>query len=114
MVATASRALVAPLARRRTQLQEKAKYRPEKKIARRLPAGAGALAKIPKGKDFKRAGRKQTDITAYCKAVRGATETFKDSHRAMSTAVEHDMYMNSEKTRIPMRLFTRWRPQGTN
>ena len=56
MVATASRALVAPLARRRTQLQEKAKYRPEKKIARRLPAGAGALAKIPKGKDFKGAG----------------------------------------------------------
>ena len=94
MVATASRALVAPLARRRTQLQEKAKYRPEKKIAGRLPSGAGALplAKIPKGKDFKRTGGKQTDITAYCKAVRGATDTFKDSHRATSTALEHDMY----------------------
>ena len=30
---------------------------------------------------------------AYCEAVRGATETFKEGHRATSTALEHDMYM---------------------
>lgn len=58
-----------------------AKYRPEKKIARRLPAGAGTLAKIPKGKDFKRTGGKQTDITAYCKAVRGARRRSKTRSR---------------------------------
>ena len=46
---------------------------------RRLPAGSGALGAVPKGKDFASAnGKKQkTDIAAYCKAMRGATETFK-------------------------------------
>ena len=87
--------LVAPLARRRTQLKEKAKIRPEKQIARRLPAGSGVLAAVPKGKDYASAkrGKKTVDIAAYCQAVRGATETFKDSHRATSTASEHDTYM---------------------
>ena len=92
---TAAR-LVAPLARRRTQLREKGKTRPHKQIARREPAGSGALGAVPKGKDFTSAtGRKKqkTDVDAYCKAVRGATETFKEGHRATSTALEHDMYM---------------------
>jgi hypothetical protein len=62
---------------------------------RRLPAGSGALGSVPKGKDFARAGAKKqkTDVDAYCKAMRGATETFKEGHRATSTAIEHDMYM---------------------
>ena len=89
--------LVAPLSRRRTQLKEKGKSRPHKKIAPRLPAGAGALDSLPKGKDYMASAsnpkKKQTAITEYCKAVRGATETFKDGHRATSTALEHDMYM---------------------
>ena len=45
------RALVAPLARRRIKLEAKGKTRPHKKIARRLPAGSGDLASVPKGKD---------------------------------------------------------------
>ena len=44
--------LVAPLARRRTQLREKGKVRAHKHITRRLPAGASALASVPKGMDF--------------------------------------------------------------
>ena len=86
--------LVAPLARRRTQLKEKAKVRPHKQIAKRLPAGSGVLGAVPKGKDYTSAtkgGKKETDVDAYCQAVRGATETFKDGHRATSTALEHDM-----------------------
>ena len=82
--------VVAPLSRRRTQLKEKGKSRPHKKIAPRLPAGAGALDALPKGKDYMASAsnpkRKQTAITEYCKAVRGATETFKDGHRATSTS----------------------------
>ena len=96
MPATGSAGLVAPLARRRTQLKEKGKVRAHKQIAKRLPAGSGALGSVPKGKDFARAqgGTKQkTDVDAYCKAMRGATETFMEGHRATSTAVEHDMYM---------------------
>ena len=88
--------LVAPLARRRTQLKEKGKVRPHKQIARRLPAGSGVLGAVPKGKDYVTAtarGEKQVNVNAYCKAVRGATETFKEGHRATSTALEHDMYM---------------------
>ena len=95
-MSTASARLVAPLARRRTQLKEKSKVRAHKKIKPRLPAGSGVLGAVPKGKDFARTqgGKKQkTDVHAYCKAVRGATETFKDGHRATSTADEHDMYM---------------------
>ena len=41
----------------------------------------------------KKGGKKKVDVDAYCQAVRGATETFKEGHRATSTAVEHDMYM---------------------
>ena len=43
-----------------------------------------------KGKDYtsaKKGKKKHTDIDAYCQAVRGATETFKDGHRATSTAL---------------------------
>ena len=54
---------------------------------------------MPKGKDYiapsnagKRGGAQVED---YCTAVRGATETFKESHRATTTAAEHDMYMRS-------------------
>ena len=84
--------------KRRAQLKEKSKTRPEKKIAKRLPAGSGALGSVPKGKDFitQASGQKgagHADITAYCKAVRVATETFKDGHRATSSAMEHDMFM---------------------
>ena len=86
--------LVAPLQRRRSMLQEKAKTRDHKKMTKKLPAGSAALAKVPKGKDFMSArGAEQAKITEYCKAVRGSTETFKDAHRATSTAMEHDMYM---------------------
>ena len=38
-------------------------------------------------------GKKKVDVDAYCQAVCGATETFKEGHRATSTALEHDMYM---------------------
>ena len=97
MAATGSAGLVAPLARRRTQLKEKGKTRPHKLIAKRLPAGSGVLGAVPKGKEYASAHngrkRKQVDIRAYCQAVRGATETFKEGHRATSTAMEHDMYM---------------------
>ena len=88
--------LVAPLARRRTQLMEKGKTRSHRTIHKRLPAGAGDLARIPKGKEFTTAlptGEGGTDVNAYCKAVRGATATFKDGHRATQTALEHDMFM---------------------
>ena len=88
--------LVAPLARRRTQLMEKGKTRSHRAIHKRLPAGAGDLARIPKGKEFQTAlptGEGGTDVKAYCKAVRGATATFKDGHRATQTALEHDMFM---------------------
>ena len=88
--------LIAPLARRRTQLKEKGTTRPHKQISRRLPAGSGVLVAVPKGKDYataKKGGKKKADVKAYCKAVRGATETFKEGHRATSTALEHDMYM---------------------
>ena len=91
---TKGRGLVAPLARRRTQLTEKGKHRPHKQIARRLPAGSGVLGAVPKGKDYASASNgKKTNINAYCQAVRGATRTFKEGHRATSTAAEHDMYM---------------------
>ena len=33
-------------------MKEKAKTRPEKQIARRLPAGSGVLAAVTKGKDY--------------------------------------------------------------
>ena len=88
--------LVAPLARRRAQLKEKAKTRPYKQLARRLPAGSTVLGAVPKGKDFAMAAtgkRRKTDINAYCQAVRTAVETFKEGHRATSTAKEHDMHM---------------------
>ena len=88
--------LIAPLARRRTQLKEKGTTRPHKQISRRLPAGSGVLGAVPKGMDYataKKGGKKMTNVTAYCQAVRGATETFKEGHRATSTALEHDMYM---------------------
>ena len=87
--------LVALLARRRTQLMEKGKTRSHRAIHKRLPADAGDLARIPKGKEFKTAlptGEGGTDVKAYCKAVRGATATFKDGHRATQTALE-DMFM---------------------
>ena len=87
-----SRALVAPLARRRMKLEAKGKFRPHKKIARQLPAGSGDLASVPRGKDYV-GGKKSGGVEEYCKAVRGATQTFKESHRAESTAREHDMYM---------------------
>ena len=46
--------LVAPLARRRTQLMEKGKTRSHRAIHKRLPAGAGdPRARIPKGKEFR-------------------------------------------------------------
>jgi len=96
MPGTGSAPLVAPLARRRTQLKEKGKTRPHKQIVRRLPAGSGVLGAVPKAKDYasaKKGGKKQVDVAAYCQAVRGATETFKEGHRATSTALEHDMYM---------------------
>ena len=96
MPATGSAGLVAPLARRRTQLKEKGKTRSHKLIVKRLPAGSGVLGAVPKGKDYasaQKGKKKQVDIGAYCKAVRGATETFKEGHRATSTAMAHGMYM---------------------
>ena len=96
MVSAAPAKLVKPLQRRRTMLHEKAKVRDNKKMAKKLPAGSGALTNVPKGKDFTTMatiGKTQTNITAYCKAIRSSTETFKDAHRATSTAMEHDAYM---------------------
>ena len=64
-MSTPAASLVAPLARRRTQLKEKGKTRAHKQIVRRLPAGSGALSSVPKGKDFASAqsGKKQkTDV----------------------------------------------------
>ena len=92
MSESGSRALVAPLARKRIKLEAKGKVRPHKQIARRLPAGSGDLASVPKGKDYV-GGKKSGGVEEHCKAVRGATQTFKESHRAESTAREHDMYM---------------------
>ena len=46
------RALVAPLARRRIKLESKGKVRSHKKMSKRLPAGSGDLASVPKGKDY--------------------------------------------------------------
>ena len=89
------RALVAPLARRRVKLEAKGKHRPHKAIAKRLPAGSADLKSIPKGRQYLAAGKEMeaSATEAYCEAVRGATETFKESHRGESTALEHDMYM---------------------
>ena len=98
-----ARALVAPLARKRQRLVHKGKTRPHKAIAPRLPAGAGDLKSVPKGKEYMTArvkkGGKHHGVEAYCQAVRGCTETLTESHRATSTATEHDMYM---------RLINRW------
>ena len=90
--------LLAPLARRRTQLMEKGVTRPRRKIAPRLPAGSSVLAGVPKGRDFVSAkksggGAVQKQIDKYCTAMRRSTQTFKDGHRAASTASEHDMYV---------------------
>ncbi len=90
--------LLAPLARRRTQLKEKGVTRPHSKIAPRLPAGSSDLAGLPKGRDFMRkkksgGGAVQKQIDKYCKAMRRSTHTFKEGHRATSTAAEHDMYV---------------------
>lgn len=100
MVATTAKhaKLVAPLNRRRTQLKEKGKTRSSKMITKRLPAGSGALKAIPTGKDFTMttkdaAGSEQVNIKEYCKAIRSTTATFKDAHRATSTADEHDAFM---------------------
>jgi hypothetical protein len=94
MSGTGSTRFVAPLAmppvRRRTQLKEKAKTRPHKQIALRLPAaktrthkqiarrlvpaGSGVLGAVPKGKDYQSAttgGKKKVDVDAYCHVVRG-------------------------------------------
>ena len=77
---------------------------------KRLPAGSGVLDAVPKGKDYASAQqgeKKQVDIGAYCQAVRGATETFKEGHRATSTAMEHDMHMrliNCSKICRPLRV----------
>ena len=67
----AGRALVAPLARKRTKLEAKGKVRSHKKIAKRLPAGSADLASVPKGKDYV-GGKKKSGggIEQYCKAVR--------------------------------------------
>ena len=78
MVSAAPAKLVKPLQRRRTMLHEKAKVRDNKKMAKKLPAGSGALTNVPKGKDFTTTatiGKTQTNITAYCKAIRSSTET---------------------------------------
>ena len=90
--------LLAPLARRRTQLMEKGVTRPRRKIAPRLPAGSSVLAGVPKGRDFVSAkksggGSVQKQIEKYCKAMRQSTTTFKEGNRAASTAAEHDMYV---------------------
>ena len=71
------------------KLEAKGKSRSHKKIARRLPAGSGDLASVPKGKDY---AKKSGGVEEYCSAVHGATETFKEAHRAESTAAEHDLY----------------------
>ena len=65
-----SRALVAPLARKRTKLEAKGKIRSHKKIAKRLPAGSADLASVPKSKDYV-GGKKKSGggIEQYCKAV---------------------------------------------
>ena len=90
-----ARGLVAPLARKRKHLEAKGATRKHKAIAGRLPAGAAELASVPKGKDYVAASKDSVrrGVEAYCSAVRGATETFKESHRATTTAMEHDMYM---------------------
>ena len=44
--------LLAPLARRRTQLMENGVTQPRRKIAPRLPAGSSVLAGVPKGREF--------------------------------------------------------------
>ena len=63
--------IVAPLARRRTQLMEKGNTRPHNLLERRLPAGSsGALCSVPKGKDYRR-------VEDYCEAMRCTTDTFK-------------------------------------
>ena len=87
------------MARKRKHLEQKGATRPHKAIAGRQPAGSAELQSVPKGKDYiapsnagKRGGAQVED---YCTAVRGATETFKESHRATTTAAEHDMYMRS-------------------
>ena len=89
------RGLVAPLARKRKHLERKGATRKHKSIAGRLPAGAGDLESVPKGKDFVTSsqGHEALGVEAYCSAVRGATTTFKESHRDTTTAAEHDMYM---------------------
>ena len=38
-------------------------------------------------------GAVQKQIDKYCTAMRRSTQTFKDGHRAASTASEHDMYV---------------------
>lgn len=47
---------------------------------------------VAKSKGCKGSG---AQVEADCMAVRGVTETFKESHRATMRAAEHDMYVRS-------------------
>ena len=80
--------MVAPLAQKRKHLESKGATRKHKAIAGRLPAGTADLKSVPKGKDYVLSvkGHNDCGVEAYCSAVRGATETFKESHRATTTA----------------------------
>ena len=87
--------LLAPYARRRTQLKEKGKTRPHTAIVKRLPAGSGDIDTIPKGKAIMAASvSHERGVDEYCKQVKQTVSTFKDGHRTTQTSTaEHDMNM---------------------
>ena len=88
-----ARALVAPLARKRQRLVQKGKTRPHKAIAPRLPAGAGDLKSVPKGKEYM-TGRVKKGGKAEASRRRGllpgGARLHGDAHRVSQGDVDGD------------------------
>ena len=84
--------LVAEAQQLKAKLMLKGKWRPEKMVRKKMPDGAGLLAKVPQ----RRRGKGADDAAAdkdYCDAIDKVSSVFGAQKRSNSTAAEHKMYV---------------------
>ena len=84
--------LIAEAQQLKAKLMLKGKWRPEKMVRKKMPDGAGMIAKVPQ----RRLGNGADDATAdkeYCNAIDKVSSVFGAQKRSNSTAAEHRMYV---------------------
>ena len=91
LASTAAMVLIAEAQQVRAKLELKGRWRPEKMVRKKMPDGAGMLAKVPQRSESSRGADEAAALTVdkkYCDAIDQVSAVFGRQKRSNSTAPE--------------------------